>query len=98
MSTKIVVADLHAALVKAGIPIEGVALNRPGQPGISVDFTADATEDHKASAKALVDAYDQDQVDAAKATTELDMEALINSAKNVADLKALLLKLYANQG
>lgn len=89
--TKINVGDLHEHLRQAGIPIHGVALDRPGQPGISIDFTDDATETDKDYAQMLVDAYDQDAVDQLKSGLDVS-EAEIDSAKTVADLKVLLKK------
>jgi len=93
---KIVVGDLHQRLVEAGVLIDSVALDRPGKPGVSIDFQKDATAEQKALAEQLVKDYDQSAVDAVKPkpVTEED----INSAKTVNELKALMIRQYQTRG
>lgn len=50
-------ADLDQA-IKAVCPIHGVAVN--GQTVVRIDFKAEATEEHRAAAKAVVDEWDWD--------------------------------------
>ncbi len=92
--TKINVGDLHDKLAAAGIPIVTVRLTR--ELKIELEFEANATDAQKAEAQALVDSYDQAAIDADKEQpVSLDD---INNAKSVADLKALLVKMYATKG
>lgn len=51
------VADLDQA-IKAVCPIHGVAVN--GQTVVRIDFKAEATEEHRAAAQAVVDEWDWD--------------------------------------
>lgn len=93
---KIVVGDLHQRLVEAGVLIDGVALDRPGKPGVSIDFQKDATAEQKALAEQIVKDYDQDAVEAAKPKpVSLDD---INNAKTVTELKALMIRQYQTRG
>jgi len=96
MAKKIKVADLDAKLRAAGIAIDGVALDRPGKKGISIDFQAEATAEQKALADQIVKEYDQDEADAAKAP-DVTLEA-IQAAKTVNDLKAILIQLHNLKG
>lgn len=73
MATKINVADLHAALEEAGIPIEGVAFHR--ENGVRVDYKAGATKEQRAAALAIIERYDQDAVEAAKALEQQALES-----------------------
>lgn len=89
------VTDLTAKLLAAGIPIQGVALDRPGKTGITIDFIEGengATDEQKAAAQKIIDNYDQDVEDAVKQSDELT-DADIDNAKTVADVKALLKKM-----
>jgi len=93
---KIVVADLHQKLIEAGLPVESVALDRPGKPGVSIDFQKDATAEQKALAEQIVKDYDQDAVEAAKPKpVSLDD---INNANTVTELKALMIRQYQTRG
>lgn len=94
--TKIVVGDLHKKLSDAGVPIDGVALDRPGKPGVSIDFHVDATEEQKAVAAQIVKNYDQDVMEAEKVQPVTETE--INSAKSIPDLKALMIRQYRAKG
>ncbi len=92
--TKINVGDLHQQLAAAGIPIVTVRLTRDEK--IELQVAEDATEEQRTQARAIVDGYDQAAIDAAKEQpVSLDD---INNAKTVADLKALLVKMYATKG
>lgn len=95
--TKIVVGDLHARLTEAGIPIDGVALDRPNAPGISIDFRDGATDEQKLAAQKIVDAYDQDVENGLKPTAKTSVlsDEEIDGAKTVSDMKLLLKKLNA---
>jgi hypothetical protein len=96
MAKKIVVADLDAALRKAGVPFDGLALDRPGKPGITVDYQKEATPEQIAQAEQIIKDYDQEAVTATKGqpVTQADIQA----AKTVNDLKALLIQLHNLQG
>lgn len=94
--TKIIVGDLHQKLIDAGLPVVGVALDRPGKPGISLDFAETASAEQQAQAAQIVKEYDQDTVDALK--PQPVTEAEINNAKTVADLKTLLIKQHNLKG
>lgn len=96
MAKKIKVADLDAKLRAAGIAIDGVALGRPGKPGISVDFQAEATAEQKALADQIVKDYDQDEADAAKAQPVTASD--IQNAKNLAELKDVLIRQHNLRG
>lgn len=96
MASKINVGDLHAKLLAAGVPIDGVALDRPGKSGISVDYQNDATPEQKAQAEQIIKEYDQDEEDASK-TPELSIDAIL-AAKSVSDLKTILIQLYNLKG
>lgn len=96
--TYINIGNLHHKLAAAGIPIDGIALNRPNKPGISIDFMVEATDEQKASAQTIVDAYDQDSEDAAKAISLSPVTADdINATKTVPDLKALLIRMLSEK-
>jgi len=84
-------SDLHEKIAAAGIPIQGVALDRPGKPGISIDFKDEATTEQRAAAEEIVRTYDQDAVDAAKEKPVTIDD--IHNAKTIPDLKAILIKL-----
>ncbi len=89
------VGDVHTKLQAAGIPIHGVALNRPNKPGISIDFKDEATKEQRLEAQLIVADYDQEAEDAAKPAPAGVLTAEeINNAKSVQDVKALLLKLF----
>lgn len=91
---KINVGDLHEKLAAAGIPIVSVRLTRDLK--IELEFETNVMNFQKADAQAIVDGYDQAAIDAAKVQpVSLDD---INNAKSVADLKALLVKMYATKG
>lgn len=96
MMAKINVSDLHRKLAAAGVPIEGVALDRPGKKGISVDFLADATAEQKALAEQIIKDYDQTAEEAVKVKPVTEEE--INAAKTVNDLKALLIRQHNLRG
>lgn len=96
MASKIKVADLDAKLRAAGIAIDGVALDRPGKKGISIDFQAEATAEQKALADQIIKDYDQRAEDAAKVKPVTEEE--INAAKTVNDLKALLIRQHHLRG
>jgi hypothetical protein len=87
--TKINVTDLDAKLREANIDIDGVALLADGT--VRVDFRGEPDAVIAQRAQAIVKAYDQDMVDAAKPkpVTIEDVE----NAETVGDLKALLLKM-----
>lgn len=94
--TKIIVADVHQKLIDAGLPVDGVALDRPGKTGLSIDFGTDATDEQKAAAELIVKDYDQDAVNAAKEKpVSLDD---FNGLKTIADVKALMIRQYHSKG
>lgn len=94
---KIKVADLHRKLAEAGIPIDGVALDRPGKPGISVDYQAEATPEQMTQAEAIIKDYDQEAEEAAKGDDTVTLDE-INSLKTVADVKAFLIRQHNLKG
>lgn len=96
MASKIKVADLDAKLRAAGIAIDGVALDRPGQKGISVDFQAEATAEQKALAEQIIKSYDQDDEDKTKAQPVTAAD--IQNAKNLAELKDVLIRQHNLKG
>ena len=94
--TKIIVGDLHQKLIDAGLPVVGVALDRPGKRGISLDFEGEPSSEQKAAAELIVKEYDQDAENAAK-PSGLTVDE-INNAKTVADLKTLLITQHNLKG
>lgn len=94
--SKINVLDVDRKLRDAGVLIDGVALDRPGKKGVSIDFQKEATDEQKALAAQIVKDYDQDAVNAAKEKpVSIDD---INNLKTIADVKALLIKQYQIKG
>jgi len=94
--SKIIVADLHQKLIEAGLPVESVALDRPGKKGVSIDFQQEATAEQKALAEQIVKDYDQDAVDALK-PKPVTLDDITN-AKTVNELKALMIRQYQLKG
>ena len=94
--SKIIVADLHQKLIEAGLPVESVALDRPGKKGISIDFQKDVTAEQKALAEQMVKDYDQSTVDAVK-PKPVTLDDITN-AKTVNELKALMIRQYQLKG
>ena len=88
--TTINVGDLHEKLAAAGIPVVTVRLTR--ELKVELELADNTTDVQKVEAQAIVEGYDQAAVDAAKVQpVTLDD---FNDVKTVADMKALLIKMY----
>ncbi len=91
---KIVLADLHEHLIAADLPI--LAVRRTHEQKIEMVFTDEATEDQRKAAELMVREYDQEAVDEQKPKPVTTDE--INSAKSLADVKALMIRMYEIKG
>lgn len=94
MAVRIVLADLHNALLKADVPI--LSVRRLPSGTIELVYGDDVTEAQKADGSAILAAYDQDALDAKK-PKRVSVDD-INAAKTVADLKALLIQMHDLNG
>ncbi len=92
--TKIVLADLHEKLALAGLPILSV---RRMADDVDLVFFDGATDEQIKAANQIVADYDQAAVESSKESDGLTLDE-INSAKTVADLKALMIRQYNLKG
>lgn len=97
---KIQVADVHDLLLKAGIPVDGVATAKGDQID-RIDFGADATEAQQKEAWALVAGYDAEaaaierEAKAAEQRAALETKVEISDANSIAALRAIIEKQQA---
>lgn len=83
-------APLHDKLVAAGVPLLSVRLKAGS---IELEFADEATDEQKADAQKIVDAYDPDAEEAAPSIIDE-----INNAKTLPQLKEALIKHYNLKG
>ena len=90
------VHDMHRALEDQHIPIDSVHWNREKQT-IELAFQRGVREEQKTAAQKLVDEWDQEAVNAAKAASfdTLPSVETIGATKSVKDLQEMALQLRA---
>ena len=91
---KIDIHRIHNTLEGLGIPVDSVHLHRDGKT-VELSFLAKATTEQKENAQKIVDEWDQDVLDAEKATAiqKLPTIETISAAKTAKELQAMALQL-----
>ncbi len=93
------VSDVHALLTLLGIPVVTVRFSK--DKGLEAEFEKEATPKQQQDAKAVMDTWNQAEVDAAKPDTTLTSGLTgeeVKAAKTVNDIKDLLIKAYNLKG